>query len=177
MGVFCWSQSRLSLGKSRVHPGQLASSSHWWERPPCKVPTTHREQFGVQQLPQGHFNMQLSSARSWDLNQRPATSHEKPVFFDYLHSILFPLYICFKRLPGSVYTIHSLSCLVHIERPPFPLSLTTMQIQVSHSHVSMNGRAYPALCFLLPKPNPSCFFLSSTSFFFIFLTLLGSLLP
>ena len=29
----------------------------------------HRELFGVQYLAQGHFSMQLSSARSWDLNQ------------------------------------------------------------------------------------------------------------
>ena len=33
--------------------------------------TTHQEQFEVQYLAQGHFNMQLSLAQSWDLNQRP----------------------------------------------------------------------------------------------------------
>ena len=70
-----WSQSQLSLGYVRVHPGQVASSSqgpHWWQRPSCKVPTAHQEQFGVQYLAQGHFDMQLSSAWSWDLNQQPS---------------------------------------------------------------------------------------------------------
>ena len=36
---------------------------HWWRRLPCKVPAAHQEQFGFQFLAQGHFNMQLSSAR------------------------------------------------------------------------------------------------------------------
>ena len=48
-------------GESRVLPRQVASSSqgpHWWQRPPCRVPTTHQEQFGVQYLAQGHFDMQ-----------------------------------------------------------------------------------------------------------------------
>ena len=66
--VFCCSQSQLSLGEGRVHPGQVASSS---QRVPCKVPTAHQEQF-VQCLAQGHFDMQFSSAQSWDLNQRPS---------------------------------------------------------------------------------------------------------
>ena len=72
---FCCSQSQLSLGEGRVLPGEVASSSqgpHWWQRPPCKEPTAHQEQFGVQYLAQGHFDMQLSSARSWDLNRRPS---------------------------------------------------------------------------------------------------------
>ena len=59
-GGLCWSQSQLSLGEGRVHPGQVASSSqgtHWWQRLPCKVPTAHQEQFGVQYLAQGHFDM------------------------------------------------------------------------------------------------------------------------
>ena len=41
---FCWSQSQLSLGEGRVHPGQVASSSqgpHWWQRLPCKVPRSN----------------------------------------------------------------------------------------------------------------------------------------
>ena len=40
-----------------------------------KSPAHHRaladEQHGVQHLAQGHFNMQLSPARSRDLNQQP----------------------------------------------------------------------------------------------------------
>ena len=39
-------------------------------RPPCKVPTAHQEQFGIQHLAQGHFDMELSSALSSDLNQQ-----------------------------------------------------------------------------------------------------------
>ena len=35
---------------------------HWWRRLPCKVPTAHQEQFGVQYLAQGHFDMQLGGA-------------------------------------------------------------------------------------------------------------------
>ena len=57
------------------YPGQVASSSqgpHWWQRPPCKVPAAHQEQFGVQYLAQGHFDMQLSPAWSWDLDPRPS---------------------------------------------------------------------------------------------------------
>ena len=49
--VCCWSQSQLSPGEGRVHPGQVASSSQG-----------PQEQFGVQYLAQGHFDMQLSSA-------------------------------------------------------------------------------------------------------------------
>ena len=77
VGVFAGANPSLSLGEGRVLPGQVASSSqgpHWWQRPPCKVPTTHQEQLGAQYLPQGDFVMQLSSARSWDLNQR-ASDH------------------------------------------------------------------------------------------------------
>ena len=61
-----WSQSQLSQGEGRVLPGQVASSwqgPQWWQRPPRKVPAAHQEQFGVQYLAQGHFDMQLSSAR------------------------------------------------------------------------------------------------------------------
>ena len=71
-GGFCWSQSQLSLGEGRANPAQVASSlqgPHWWQRLPCKVPTAHQEQFGVQNLAQGHFYMQLCSARSWDLHK------------------------------------------------------------------------------------------------------------
>ena len=35
---------------------------HWWRRPPCKVPTAHQEQLGVQYFAQGHFDMQLGGA-------------------------------------------------------------------------------------------------------------------
>ena len=51
-GVCCWSQSQLSPGEGREHPGLVASSSQGPE-----------EQFGVQYLAQRHFDMQLSSAR------------------------------------------------------------------------------------------------------------------
>ena len=50
----------LSQGKGRVLPGQVASSS--------QGPLTD-EQCGVQYLAQGHFNVQLSAAWSWDLNR------------------------------------------------------------------------------------------------------------
>ena len=60
--VCCWSQSQLSPGEGRVHPGQVANSSQG-----------PQEQFGVQYLAQGHFNIQLSSAwGSQDLNQWPS---------------------------------------------------------------------------------------------------------
>ena len=60
--VCCWSQSQLSPGEGRVLPGQVASSSQG-----------PLEQGGVQHLAQGHFHMQLSSARgSRDLDQRPS---------------------------------------------------------------------------------------------------------
>ena len=62
--VFCWSQSQLSLGEGKV---QVAL--HWWQRPPCKVPTAHQEQVGVQYLAQGHFDIQLSP----ELGFEPAT--------------------------------------------------------------------------------------------------------
>ena len=35
---------------------------HWWQMLPRKVPAAHQEQFGVQYLAQGHFNMQLGGA-------------------------------------------------------------------------------------------------------------------
>ena len=44
---------------------------HWWQRPPCKLPTAHQEQFGVQYLAQ--LDMQLSQ-RSLDFNQQPKES-------------------------------------------------------------------------------------------------------
>ena len=45
-----------------IHP-----FTHWWQRLPYKVPTTHQEQFGVHFFPRGHFNMQLN------LGFRPVT--------------------------------------------------------------------------------------------------------
>ena len=76
-GVFCWSQSQLSLGEGRIHPGEVASS--------LQGPSLMAAMQGsnctpgaiwflqVQYLAQGHFNMRLSSAReSCDLNQRPS---------------------------------------------------------------------------------------------------------
>ena len=78
---FCWSQSQLSLSRGRVHPGQVASSSqgpHWWQRPPCKVPTAHKEQFGVQYL--GHFDLQLSPELGFE-----------PVTLRSLTDLLYPL--------------------------------------------------------------------------------------
>ena len=32
---------------------------HWWRRLSCKAPSAHKEEFGVQYLVQGHFDMQL----------------------------------------------------------------------------------------------------------------------
>ena len=55
-GCCCWIQSQPSPGEGRVLPRQVASSS---------------QHHGVQYLAQGHFNMQLSPARSPDLNQHP----------------------------------------------------------------------------------------------------------
>ena len=51
---FCWNQSQLSLGEGRVHHGPVTSSL---------MQGAHQEQFGVQCLAQGHFDMQFSSAR------------------------------------------------------------------------------------------------------------------
>ena len=45
---------------------------HRWQRLPCKMPTAHQEQFGVQYLAQGHYDKQLCSVQSWDLNQWPS---------------------------------------------------------------------------------------------------------
>ena len=81
-GGFCWSQSQLSPGEGRVAwtSCQLIAG----QRPPCKVPAAKQQQVGVQYLAQGHFHMQLSSARgSWDFNQRPAT-------FRSLADLLYP---------------------------------------------------------------------------------------
>ena len=50
-----------SLVSGRGLPGQVASSSQGLTD----------EQRGVQYLTQGHFDMQLSPARSRDFNQRP----------------------------------------------------------------------------------------------------------
>ena len=82
VGVCCWSQSQLSVGEGRVLPGREASSSHG---PPCKVPTACQEQCGVQ------FDMQLSSAQSWDLNHQPCASRR--LYLSYSR----PLIIMFKR--------------------------------------------------------------------------------
>ena len=42
---------------------------------PSLMETAHQEQFGVQYLAHGHFDMQLNSVQgSWDLNQQP-TDH------------------------------------------------------------------------------------------------------
>ena len=57
-----WARAEYSLDKGPL----------WWRRPPCKVPATHQEQSGVQYLAEGHFDMQISSAQSWDLNQWPS---------------------------------------------------------------------------------------------------------
>ena len=72
---FCWSQSQLSLDEGRVLPGQVSSS---WQGTSLMVKAAmqaaNQEQFGLHYLAQGHFDMQLSSARSWDLNQQPSES-------------------------------------------------------------------------------------------------------
>ena len=36
---------------------------HRWRRKPCKAPTAHREQCGVQSLAQGHFDINSGGAR------------------------------------------------------------------------------------------------------------------
>ena len=79
--------------EGRVLPGQVASSSQgpycWW-RPPCKVPAAHQEQFGVQYLAQGRFDMQLSSALSnLPITSRPALPAELQLPLD-LKSASFP---------------------------------------------------------------------------------------
>ena len=58
-GVVAGANPSLSQGEGRVLPGQVASSSQGLTD----------EQCGVQYLAQGHFDMQLSTARSQDLNQ------------------------------------------------------------------------------------------------------------
>ena len=63
-----WVKAGCSSDESPAHRGAL----HWWQRPKCKVLTAHLERFRVQYLLQGHFDMQPSSAQSWDLNQRPS---------------------------------------------------------------------------------------------------------
>ena len=65
---YLWVRAGYFLDKSPAHRWAL----HWWQSPPCKVPTAHQEQFRVQYLAQGHFEMQLSSAQSWDWNQWPS---------------------------------------------------------------------------------------------------------
>ena len=69
-GCCCWSQSQPCL---RARAGYSLDKS----------PAHHRaltdEQRGVLYLAQGHFDMQLSTTRSWDLNQitsRPALPAE-----------------------------------------------------------------------------------------------------
>ena len=59
---------------ARVLPGQVASKGglsscqlYWWQRPLCKMPTTHQEQFRVQYLAQGHLD-------SWSLKTVIASS-------------------------------------------------------------------------------------------------------
>ena len=53
---------------------------HWWQRLPCKVPTAHQEQFGVQYLAQGFFDMQLGEAgiqtSNLRITRRPALPPE-----------------------------------------------------------------------------------------------------
>ena len=62
----------MSLSEGRVHPEQVASSS----QSPSLMAPAHQEQFGIQCLAQGHFDMQLSSAPgSQDSKQRPS-DHE-----------------------------------------------------------------------------------------------------
>ena len=64
--------------------------AHRWQRLPCKVPTAHQEQFGVQYLAQGHVNMQLSSTQgSWDFE--PATFLSLAELL-YLHIFVAGLY-------------------------------------------------------------------------------------
>ena len=60
---------------------------HWWQRLPCKVPTAHQEQFGVQYLAQGHFNMQMRVGGGiWTpITRRPALPLElQPPLFTHL---------------------------------------------------------------------------------------------
>ena len=55
VGCCCWSQSQ---------PCVRARAGYSLDKSPA-----HRLLIVVQYLAQGHFNMQLSPARSWDLNQ------------------------------------------------------------------------------------------------------------
>ena len=71
-GGFCLSQSQLSMGKGSVHLGQVASSSQG-----PLIGGAHQEQFGVQYLAHGHFDMQ------------PSTS--QPATFQSLADLLYPL--------------------------------------------------------------------------------------
>ena len=80
---------------------------HWWQRLPRKVPTAHQEQFGVQYLAQGCFDMQPGGAR--DSSQRPsecwttrsaswaaAKEPKKPFYFDFFEAHCFV-----NKLPES----------------------------------------------------------------------------
>ena len=87
-GGFCWSQSELSLSKSPAHCRVLTDGRG------CHARCQHQEQFGVQDLAQGHFDMQLSSAR--EPGFEPAT-------FQSLANLLYPLtYSC----PSSKMCFH-----------------------------------------------------------------------
>ena len=57
-----WARAGYTLDKLPAHRSALTNGRGRHAR-------SHQEQFGVQYLAQGHFDMQLSSARSWDLNQ------------------------------------------------------------------------------------------------------------
>ena len=59
-----WRQHNFhDMFSSSVTLQNVSIPTHWWQRLPCKVPTAHHEQFGVQFIAQEHFNMQLGRAR------------------------------------------------------------------------------------------------------------------
>ena len=70
--------------------------THRWRRRPCRAPAAHQEQFGVQYLARGHFDMQLGGAgiRTGDL---PIT---RPF---YAYCDINTLLCTFKFIAGILY--------------------------------------------------------------------------
>ena len=69
MSCHCPNRLSLSMGLQGVAAGANPSLVSGRGQ---GAPWTSDEQCGVQYLAQGHFDMQLSPARSWDLNQWPS---------------------------------------------------------------------------------------------------------
>ena len=62
---------------------------HWWQRPPCKVPTAQQDQFGVQFSAGGHFDMQLAEPWISTCDLPVTTQPALPLDLELAYTVVF----------------------------------------------------------------------------------------